>query len=116
MERLSRGGEAFAVANHGTVDVFRVEDGERVGSVVTPLRPSALAVSEDGSTLVTGHISTLPVLIVWDAASGTELARMKGHTGAVVELELSRDERTVVSRAIDRTIRAWSIEADRHAR
>ncbi len=44
---------------------------------------------------------------VWDAASGAELACLRGHTGGVWSVATSPDGRRILSGSYDQTVRVW---------
>jgi WD40 repeat protein len=44
---------------------------------------------------------------VWDARTGREVAKLRGHTGAVAAVEYSPDGRFLASGAADGTVRFW---------
>ena len=61
--------------------------------------------SRDGSLIVCrGHDKNLTV---WDAATGTCLATLRGHTGSVRCCAFSPDGRRIVSGSEDRTLKVW---------
>ena len=68
---------------------------------------TALAVSPDGRTLVSGCGYSDPTIRVWDAATGRLVRQLEGHTGWVCRLVFSRDGRQLLSSATDQTIRFW---------
>jgi WD40 repeat protein len=64
----------------------------------------ALAVSADGKTLYSAGDDYL--IRRWDVASGKQTGTFKGHDGIIVSLILQGD--TIVSGALDKTIRFWN--------
>jgi WD40 repeat protein len=47
---------------------------------------------------------------VWDAASGAELAVLRGHEGPVERVRYSHDGARIVSCSNDKTLRIWDVE------
>jgi WD40 repeat protein len=46
----------------------------------------------------------------WDAATGEEVARLRGHADPVFSLAFSPDSKTLVSGSGDGTLRLWDTE------
>ena len=46
---------------------------------------------------------------MWDAASGQQIASLKGHEGLVVSAAFSPDGARVVTASADRTARVWDV-------
>jgi WD40 repeat protein/tRNA A-37 threonylcarbamoyl transferase component Bud32 len=69
---------------------------------------AAVNFSPDGRRVVTAF-GDYPACsaCVWDAATGQQLAELKGHTGPVVWAEFSPDGKRVVTASLDKTARLW---------
>ena len=50
---------------------------------------------------------------LWDAATRTEVARLRGHEDKVMSLAFSRDGATLASGSLDGTVRLWDVVARR---
>jgi WD40 repeat protein len=47
---------------------------------------------------------------LWDAATGTEVARLRGHTNYIWSLAFSPDGRSLISGSGDSAVRIWDTE------
>lgn len=74
---------------------WRVSDGELLYNTYTTGTIISLAVSPDGQLLVTGHSNGQ--VQFWDAATGTFLRAMTGHTGQVTCFSFSPDGTKLLS-------------------
>jgi RNA polymerase sigma factor (sigma-70 family) len=68
--------------------------------------PGSIALSPDGKTLASGSDQDV---ILWDALSGQEIARLIGHQKAVQAVAFSPDGKKLASGAIDNTVRIWDV-------
>lgn len=68
---------------------------------------TALAFGPGGGPLVTGGADG--TLRLWDVATGVEIRRFTGHTGAITALAISRDGARLVSASEDGTLRVWDL-------
>ena len=80
--------------------------------VVAVLVVSTLLTAADGQTLASGHKGNQ--IKIWSVPDGRLLARLTEHTGSVRTLAISEDGKTLVSGALDGTLRsgASGIDAD----
>lgn len=68
----------------------------------------SMAISPDGSLLMTGTANSLVHII--DLATGKELALLPGHKHSIAALSLSRDGKLLASGSFDQTIRLWDTQ------
>lgn len=67
----------------------------------------ALAITPDGSTLVSGGREGK--IILWNIKSGAKLREWSGHLEGVESITLSPDGQILVSGGIDREVKAWNL-------
>jgi WD40 repeat protein len=75
---------------------------------------SSLTYTRDGKTLIAASGDGL--IRLWDPATGKELRRLQGHTGAVLSLALAPDGKRLASGGADSTVRFWDLAAGKEIR
>src|SRR5262249_3948533 len=68
--------------------------------------------SRDGKILATGDYDnkqSLPVIRLWDAATGKELRRIEGRFHGIESLAFSADSKTVITSGPANIIRLWDV-------
>src|SRR5262249_16055648 len=81
--------------------------GLRTGALVLK-RDQTLAYSSDGRWLVSsGLADDDPDLIIWDAATGCEQHRLRGHKRLAPHLAMSPDGKTLASDGPNNTVKLW---------
>ncbi len=80
-------------------------------TTAVPAIVRALRLSGDGRRLVTGGDDQ--TVVVWDAATGLELERFRGHTAPITSLACSTEGRTLISGSQDKQARLQTISAQR---
>ncbi len=104
---FSPDGTRLAVAGDGGEDAVHVwQVAERRVLCRVAGQPYAVAFAPDGRLLATLLGDTLKV---WDAASGREIANLRGHTGTVRGLAWAPPGRFLASAADDQTVRVWDV-------
>jgi len=69
---------------------------------------TAMALSPDGRMLASGSGYGDTTIRLWDAATGSALRQLDGHTGWVSDLAFSKDGRRLLSASSDATLRLWN--------
>ena len=69
---------------------------------------TALAFSPDGTRLAGATLNR--TVLVWDTATGAEIAKLEGHNEPVTCVAFSPDGHSLVSGSDDRSVRLWDIE------
>ncbi|HEY7315874.1 MAG TPA: protein kinase [Gemmataceae bacterium] len=87
---------------------------------------TCVAVAPDGRRVLTGSGTKFAdgkyyrgaenELRLWDARTGRELRRFRGHTGAIFRIVFSRDGRQALSGSADGTLRLWDLETGKEVR
>ncbi|WP_169972782.1 c-type cytochrome domain-containing protein [Tautonia rosea] len=96
----------------GTVAVWRVETGERLGSWKGHADAIlSAALSPDGAVLATASYDRIVTL--WNLESGDEIRSLREHTDAVYALAFSPDGTKLASASGDRTVKLWETESGR---
>jgi len=92
------------------VETGKVERNIRVFSRETNVSPKYIAISPDGTMLITeNNHSGKGIVLLWDIASGA-YRECTGHTKQINALAFSPDGKYFVSASGDKTIKKWSVE------
>ena len=101
-------GNQFASAGKDrAVHLWDPEAGAIARTLRHPQEVRAVAFNPAGDRLATASGLTVRL---WDAATGAELRRFAGHTGAVKCVLFTPDGMWLVSGADDRTVRVWDVQ------
>src|SRR6185295_14334145 len=93
--------------------IWLVETGERVLQFGTGGNRDvfALAYSPDGKWILSGQQESDAVL--WNAETGGEQRRLKGHAGWIVSVAFSPDGLSAATGSQDETIIVWDVQSGR---
>jgi WD40 repeat protein len=70
--------------------------------------PVKITASPDGTRLAGAMVDR--TIVIWDAATGRQIAVLRGHTDLVLGLAWSADGRRLASASYDHTVRVWDLE------
>ncbi|HEY1188050.1 MAG TPA: protein kinase, partial [Gemmata sp.] len=113
------GSKVLTAGNGAPARVWDVANGKRIAELRHPGafhafgEVTSAAFSPDGSKVVTGSYDPEPLrdqdmtACVWDAATGKQLATLKGHARGVMTVSFNRDGSQVVTAGEDGTARVW---------
>ena len=96
------------------IPVFKYSQGSidlPLMTVLTEAQLMGVAFSSEGMQIVSG--SNDSSLQLWDASTGFELKKLKGHTGSVNSVAFSNDGRLIVSGSFDKSVRVWNASTGR---
>ena len=98
-----------AGARDGIIPLWDVKTGQLLAELHGSSDVRAVGFSRDGKVLATGHYGSLPVIRLWDAATGKELRRIEGRFHGIESLAFSADSKTVITSGSDNIIRLWDV-------
>ncbi|KAF2006605.1 WD repeat-containing protein [Amniculicola lignicola CBS 123094] len=107
---VSRRGDEMLVSgsDDGCIAVWDSRTKEAVAWIETPFPITAMALSEAGNELFTGGIDN--DIKVWDLRKQAVTNTLMGHTDTVTSLQISPDQKTLLSNSHDSTVRTWNIQ------
>ncbi|KAM4065900.1 WD domain, G-beta repeat domain-containing protein [Hirsutella rhossiliensis] len=117
---ISRRGEELLVSgsDDSTIGIWDPRSKNAVHYIETDFPITALAVSQAGNEIFSGGIDN--DICVWDLRKKSVVYSMLGHTDTIMSLKVSPDTQSLVSYAMDSTVRTWDIRAfaptERHIR
>ncbi len=91
----------------GVIYLVNNKTGETIRSIDAGSPIMGLAFSPDGVLLAGGLVDHS--VGVWEAATGDERYRLRGHELVVTDVEFSPDGRTLASSSGDTTVRLWDV-------
>ena len=69
-------------------------------------RITTLAISEDGTKIVSSHYIENTIKI-WDLAKGILLKILYGHTNTITNIALSKGDKYIISGSLDKSVSIW---------
>jgi Tol biopolymer transport system component len=103
---LCPNGKQFVSASFSTILLWDVESGKQLAKLGGGAR--SMAISADGKKLIAGSNNKNAYVI--DIATGKDLQKLTGHTGAIFGVALLPDGKRALTGAKDKSLRLWDIE------
>ncbi len=96
----------------GLLRVVELATGKEVRRFNHPARAGRCVFGPDGKmfAVALGNYGEPGRIVLWDFATGKELATLAGHTGAVYHMAFSPDGKTLISGYQDQIIRVWDLQ------
>lgn len=91
------------------VQIVDIESGEIIREMQHGATIRALAVSKDGSRVVTGGLDKR--LTVWDAATAEPVCAFQQHGDWIIRAVFSPSGKEVISTSYDKTVRIWDAQS-----
>lgn len=105
----SGGGRGVSVSADGVLILWDLRQGTVVAQRQLAVPAYSVDLTDDGRTILTGLFDG--DMVLWDAESGAEIRRFRGHTDVVSRAVFSPDETRVLSGSLDRSLRLWNVAA-----
>jgi len=112
---FSRDGQWLVTNNWDKkIRVLEFPAGREVRVIAGQFRPLCVAISPDATLIASG--GTDAALTVWDRASGKQLRRLSGHSGAIGAVDFSPDDKLLSSASADGSVRIWDVSTGQSLR
>lgn len=117
---ISRRGEELIVSgsDDSSIGIWDPRSKNAVDYIPTEFPITAVAISEAGNEIYTGGIDN--DIRVYDLRKKSVVYSMLGHTDTIMSLRVSPDSQSLVSYAMDATVKSWDIRpfapTERHIR
>jgi WD40 repeat protein len=106
---LSPDRRTLATCDHETTILWELATGRERARLTARSKVTTASVgfSPDSKTVATGNYDGVGQL--WDAATGKELATLRGHPRSINHVAFSRDGKTLATASGDRTVKLWDV-------
>jgi len=105
------GGAALDLAsttNPGPIEIHDATDHEVILRLNGHLGPvNSLAISPDGTRLVSSSADETNTIILWNTNTGEEITRMTGHAGLITNVLFTPDGEQIISTDEENNLRRW---------
>jgi WD40 repeat protein len=108
--KFSNNKELFAISDDRRTLLYKTEGFELISELDTAKYTMGIEFSRDDKFLYAGGGEEGEVIQIWDLEKLEKVNELNEHTGPILDLAISEDDKTLISSAEDFSIKKWDLE------